>query len=177
MTAVDITEQKLAQEAMKRSEEKYRMLLELASDAFFQGSEKGDFIVVNTAAKELTGYSKEELFRMNMKDLFSVVSLQEKPLKYELLNKGETVFSERDLLRKDGTVIQIEMSSRMMPDKTCQVFIRDITERKRIEKALKQKLSEMEIYYELANTREHKMIALKGEINMLLGRLGEAPKY
>jgi len=174
---IDITKQKLAEEAMRRSEEKYRMLLELASDAFFQGSEKGDFIIVNTAAKELTGYSKDELLKMNMKDLFSAVTLQENPPKYEQLRKGETVYSERDLVRKDGTIINIEMNSRMMPDQTYQAFIRNITERKRIEKALKQKLGEMEIYYELAITRERKMIALKSEINILLGRLGEMPKY
>jgi len=174
---MDITKQKLAEDAISRSEEIYRMLLELASDAFFQGSENGDFIVVNTAAHELTGYSKEKLLKMNMKDLFSAVSLQENPPKYEQLRKGETVYSERDLVRKDGTVIQIEMNSRMMPDYSYQAFIRDITERKRIEKALKQKLNEMEIYYELAITRERKMIALKSEINMLLGRLGEKPKY
>ena len=177
LTAVDITRQELAEEAIKRSEEKYRMLLELASDAFFQGSIKGDFIAVNTAAQELTGYSRDELLQMNMTDLFSADSLQENPPKYEQLNKGETVYSERDLVRKDGKVINIEMNSRIMPNKTYQAFIRDITERKRVEKALKQKLNEMEIYYELAVTREHKMIALKSEINMLLNRLGEKPKY
>jgi len=174
---IDITEQKLAEEAVRSSEEKYRMLLELASDAFFHGSEKGDFIMVNSAAIELTGYSREELFNMNMTDIFSAASLKENPPKYEQLKRGETVYSERDLVRKEGTVLQIEMSSLMMPDHTYQAFIRDITERKRIERALKQKLNEMEIYYELAITRERKMIALKSEINMLLGRLGEGPKY
>ena len=174
---IDITEHKLAEEVKSRSEEKYRMLLEMATDAIFQGSEKGDFIVVNTAAKELTGYSKDELLKMNMKDLFSSESLQENPPKYDQLRNRETVYSERDLIRKDGTVINIEMNSRMMPDGTYQAIIRDITERKQIEKALKRKLGEMEIYYELAITRERKMIALKSEINMLLSRLGEKPKY
>ena len=174
---MDITRQKLAEEEINRSEEKYRMLLELASDAFFQGSINGDFIAVNTAAQELTGYSREELLKMNMTDLFSAVSLRKNPPKYELLNNGKPVYSERDLVRKDGTVINIEMNSRIMPNKTYQAFIRDITERKRIEKALKQKLNEMEIYYELAITRERKMIALKSEINVLLNRFGEKPKY
>jgi len=64
-----------------------------------------------------------------------------------------------------------------MPDGTFQSFFRDVTDRRLIEKALKRKLSELEIYYELAITRERKMIALKGEINLLLGRLGEKAKY
>ena len=174
---LDITTQKLAEKEIRSNEEKYRMLLELASDAFFHGNLKGDFILVNSNAVELTGFSREELLKMNMVNLFSEASLIENPPKYDVLLKGGTAYSERDLVRKDGIVINIEMISRMMPDGTFQAFIRDITERKRIEKALKQKLGEMEIYYELAITRERKMIALKSEINQLLLRLGEQPKY
>ena len=53
----------------------------------------------------------------------------------------------------------------------------DITDHKQTEIALKQKLSELEIYFDLAITRERKMIALKSEINLLLERLGEKLKY
>ena len=112
-----------------------------------------------------------------MKDLFTDQTLLEKPLDYNQLRKGEVVLSERELIRKDGKPITVEMKSRMMPDGTFQSFFRDITERKITEKALKRKLSELEIYYELAITRERKMIALKSEINLLLERLGEKLKY
>jgi len=175
--AVDITSQKLAEEATRINEERYRMLLELATDAFFQGDKNGNFITVNSVAIEQTGYSRDELLQMNMKDLFTDETLLDKPLKYEQLRKGEVVLSERELIRKDGKPIIAEMKSRMMPDSTFQSFFRDITERKLTEKALKRKLSELEIYYELAITRERKMIALKSEINLLLERLGEKLKY
>ena len=176
-TLVDITEQKLVEEAIRISEEKYRMLLELASDAFFHGNENGDFILVNSHALELTGFSRDELLTMNMKDLFSEDTLRNQPLKYKQLREGEPAVTEREVVCKDGRKIIVDMNSKMMPDGTFQSFFRDITERKRIENALKQKLHEMEIYYELAVTRERKMITLKSEINMLLGRLGEEPKY
>ena len=175
--ALNITKRKESEELVRISEEKYRKLLELATDAFFQGNSNEDFIAVNNAAIEMTGFSKEELLQMNMKDLFPVETLSDKPFRYDQLRKGRTINSERDLLRKDGIRIIVEMNSRIMPDGTFQSFFRDITERKRIEKALNQKLSEMEIYYELAITRERKMIALKSEINLLLQRLGEEPKY
>ena len=175
--ARNITKRKEMEEAIRISEEKNRMLLELATDAFFQGDSKGDFIAVNSAAIEQSGFSKEELLQMNMKDLFSAQTLLEKPLQYEKLRNGEVVSSERELVRKDGTVIIVDMNSRVMPDGTFQSFLRDITGRKQTEMALKQKLGEMEIYYELAFTRERKMIALKSEINLLLNRLGEKPKY
>lgn len=174
---LDITNQKLAEEATILSEERYHMLLEMATDAFFHGNPAGDFIAVNQVAIEQTGYSREELLKMNMTDLFSAEVLSVQPLQLEKLRNGEIILSERDLTRKDGTVITVEMNSRMMPDTTFQSFFRDITERKRIEKALKRKLGELEIYYELAITRERKMIALKCEINLLLERLGEEPKY
>ncbi len=174
---VDITEQKQAREEVRLKEERHRMLLELASDAFFQGNKNGDIITVNSAAIEQTGFSRDELLNMNLKDLFSKEVLLNLPLQYEQLENGETVITVRDLLRKDRNIITVEMKSKMMPDGTFQSFFRDVTERKRIEKALKQKLSELEIYYELAITRERKMIALKSEINLLLERLGEEPKY
>jgi len=174
---VDITKQKLAEEANRLNEERYRMLLELATDAFFQGDKNGNFITVNSVAIQQTGFSRDELLKMNMKDLFTDETLIDKPLKYEQLRKGNVVISERELICKDGKPITVEMKSRMMPDSTFQSFFRDITQRKLTEKALKRKLSELEIYYELAITRERKMIALKSEINLLLERLGEKLKY
>ncbi len=174
---VDNTNSKQAEEAIRHSEEQYRMLLEFATDAFFHGDKNGNFITVNTVAVEQTGYSREELLRMNMKDLFSEETLQKKPLKYEQLRNGEIVKTERALICKNGKQIIVEMNSRMMPDCTFQSFFRDITERKLIEKELKRRLSELEIYYDLAITRERKMIALKSEINLLLERLGEKAKY
>jgi PAS domain S-box-containing protein len=167
---VDITDRKLA-------EETYRMLLEFASDGFFQGDKNGNLIIVNSVAIQQTGYTKEELLKMNMKDLFSFETLTQKPLKYTRVKTGEIVKMERELKRKDGKQMTIEMNSRIMPDGSFQSFFRDITERKLIEIALKRKLGELEIYYDLAITRERKMIALKSEINLLLERLGEKLKY
>ena len=66
----DITERKQNEESLKKSEEKYRNLIEMAPDAFFQGDEKGNFITVNDKATELTGYTREELLQMNMANLF-----------------------------------------------------------------------------------------------------------
>ena len=174
---LDITAQKQAEEDIRLNEEKYRMLLELATDAFFHGDSIGNFIFVNSAAIEQTGFLRDELLKMNMKDLFSAETLKKFPLKFDDLRKGGTAKTERELIRKDGKPIIVEMTSRMMPDGTFQSFFRNVTDRKMIEKALKQKLSELEIYYELAITRERKMIALKSEINLLLERLGEKVKY
>jgi PAS domain S-box-containing protein len=137
-TARDITERKLADQAIKDSEEKYRMLLELAADAFFQGDHEGNFISANNQALDLTGYSREELLRMNMKDLFSKEILEKKALRYDALIQGETIIVERDIVRKDGSPLTIEMHSKIMPDGSYQSFFRDITKRKQVEEALRE---------------------------------------
>ena len=109
------------------------MLLDLAVDAFFQGDSKGNFITVNDKAIELTGYSKEELLTMNIRDLFPPETLSARPLRYDLLSGGETLKLERDIIRKDGQRLIVEMHSKAMPDNTYQSFFRDITETRNAE--------------------------------------------
>ncbi|MFZ4563898.1 MAG: PAS domain-containing protein, partial [Bacteroidales bacterium] len=113
--------------ALDKSEEKYHMLLDLAADAFFHGDRNGNFIMVNRKAIELTGYSKDELLAMNMRDMFHDETLSNKPLRFDLLSKGEAIHSEREIIRKDGNRLLVEMNSKAMPDGTFQSFFRDIT--------------------------------------------------
>lgn len=137
INAIDITEQKNAETALQKKEEKYRMLLDLAPDAFFQGDTNGKFITVNGNAALLTGYSRDELLTMNMSDLFDTETLKNSPLRYDLLKQGEALKTERIIKRKNGELLHVEMNSRAMPDNTYQCFMRDITLRKRAEELLK----------------------------------------
>ncbi len=120
------------------SEERYKELLDLATDAFFQGNTKGDFIMVNSTASELTGYSKDELLTMNISELFSADIINNEPLRYDLLEQGLTLKTERQIVKKNKQQVYVEMSSKKMPDGTYQSFIRDITERKVTETALRE---------------------------------------
>ncbi len=129
-----LTSQKIAEESLRASEQKYRMLLDFASDAFFQGDGLGNFIYVNNKAIDLTGYSSEELLKMNMKDLFPKEVIENTPLRYDKLLAGDTIKIERVIVKKDGTKIPIEMTSKQMPDGTYQSFVRDLTEYKKTKK-------------------------------------------
>jgi PAS domain S-box-containing protein len=113
---------------LKHHEEKYRMLLDMAVDAFFVGDQNGNFITVNDNAVELTGYLKEELLSMNMNELFPGDSLLNNPLNYELLSSGIAIKTEREIIRKDGKRLLVEMHSKAMPNGTYQSLFRDITE-------------------------------------------------
>lgn len=135
-TAYDITEIKNASKAIKESEEKIRTLIQLAPDAVFQGDEKGNFINANKMATQLTGYSEKELQSMNMKELFPKEQLSAHPLRFDLLNSGVSVKTERNILNKNDKLIPIEMHSKKMPDNTYLAFFRDISERKMSEEML-----------------------------------------
>lgn len=134
----DITKRKQIEDSLRRSEEQYRMLINLAPDAFYQGNSIGNLITVNNSATELTGYSREELLRMNLKNLFSKDYLSQKPLRYDLLEQGEVIKTERVIISKTGSPISVEMNSKKMPDGTYQSFFRNITERKQAEEALQK---------------------------------------
>ena len=133
-----VTERSQIADSLFRTDEQYRILLDLAPDAFFHGDAHGNFITVNNSAFELTGYSRDELLKMNMKDLFSEDYLIRKPLRYNLLENGEVLKSEREIIHKSGKRIFVEMNSKKMPDGTYQSFFRDITIRKQTETALQK---------------------------------------
>jgi len=134
----DITAQRQVTEELLKSEEKYRMFIDDASEAFFQGDAQGNVILVNQAACELTAYNEDELLKMNLKDLFLEEDLINTPLKYDLLDQGKTIKTERKIKRKDGTVVFIEMNSKQLPNGTYQSFINNINERKQAEEAIKE---------------------------------------
>ncbi len=144
----DVTERSRVEKALKESEQNNRNLIDMAPDSFFQGDENGALIRVNAKACELTGYGEEELLTQNLADLFYPDSVLKKPLRYDLLKNGAIITSEREIQRKDGSIVHIEMNSRLMPDKTYQSFIRDISERKRSEKKLQENENKMRLIVE-----------------------------
>jgi len=112
-------------------------LLKHAPDAFFRCSVDGKIIYANKQALKLSGYSKSQLLKLNIKELFTDEILKKHPLRYDLLRQGELVKTERLLTTKKGTQVPVEMHSGMMPDGSLQSFMRDITERKQKEQALR----------------------------------------
>jgi len=136
--ARDITDRKRTETAIQDSERRYRELIELAVDGILLGSHDGKIIGANTYMLKLTGRSLDDLLGKNVSVLFSPNVLKDIPLKYDLLKQGETVFSERDILRPDGSIVPVEMHTKMMPDRTYQSIYRDVTERKRVEDTLRE---------------------------------------
>lgn len=172
----NITERKQAEEALRESEENHRNLLELAPHAFFQGDLNGNIILANEKASILTGFSKEELLKKNMKDFFSPFVLNNIPLRYDLLDKGETLTIEREVTRKDGSIVIVEMRSRKMPNNTYQSFMSDISERKQAEAMLQKKSFEIEAQNEEYEELNEKLIQTNIELSISKEQIEESEK-
>lgn len=136
----DISERKKAEKSLRESEEKYRTLVEQASDAIFISDMTGRFITINNSATKLSLYSVEELMKMTFYDFVIPADIEKHPLKLEELMQGKTATSERIMKRKDGTLLDIEITAKMLSDGRLLAFVKDITERKKTsEELIKEK--------------------------------------
>ncbi|MBR8536597.1 PAS domain S-box protein [Carboxylicivirga sediminis] len=146
----DVTEHRHAQRALTESEEKYREVVENAGDGILLGNLKGEIIEVNKAFLKMTGYTMQDLLNRHIKNLFKPDVLDEKPLRFDLLNKGQSVLIEREIIGKDGTIIPVEMNSKRPHDQYYLAIIRDLRERKKAEKHLQQTNEQLRIAKEKA---------------------------
>ena len=85
----NISDRKEVENALIRSENKYRELIELAVDGILIGSSDGTIIGANTYMLTLAGRSLEDMLGMDISDLFGPDSLVKSPLRFDLLKKGE----------------------------------------------------------------------------------------
>ncbi|MDZ7836951.1 MAG: diguanylate cyclase [Actinomycetota bacterium] len=136
LVARDITFFRKAQQKIKESEEKFRTLFEQSLDGIYTTNPRGEFIDLNLALVNMLGYgSKQELMSIDIdQDLYLYAYERPRP------HHGNKVFNTK-LKRKDGTIIDVEISSTVIFErgqpKYCQGIVRDITQRKKIEDQLK----------------------------------------
>jgi PAS domain S-box-containing protein len=123
-----------AKQRAERSESRQRELIELAPDAFFLADLDGRFTDVNQGACRLLGYTREELIGKTIADVLPPEDLPRlAAVRESLLVPGGTEKSEWRHRRKDGTFVAVEVSANILPGGRWQAFIRDISDRKRIE--------------------------------------------
>lgn len=134
--ATDITDIESAKAAMADNKNNFKTIIDLAPECFLMGDPKGNIIYVNDKAEEITGYSAKDILNKNISILFTEESLKERPLRYDLLEKGESVISERQIRRADGSVATIQSNSKRMSDGTLVAFIRDVTDLKEMQKKI-----------------------------------------
>jgi len=175
----DITQRKMLERELKESEERYRTMVESAHDMVAIIGEDYRLRYVNKKAEELTGYSREELRGMDLRDLLDKGTRRSVLDRFRKKRRGKRVplRYEFEIIRQDGDKRRVESSSSNLMDANGSMntiaYIKDITERKQYEEALKEKLEELEKWYKLTVDRELKMIELKNEIKALANEINE----
>ena len=129
----DVTTQKKYEEDLKQREYQFSTLFEQAADGILVGIKGGEIIQANESMCSLTHYSKNELIGQNISILFEQNELESTPLRYDLVKKGDTVIRERNIIRKDGTRLPIEMNTKILDDGRMQALFRDLSKRKKAE--------------------------------------------
>ncbi len=138
----DITERRGAEDALRQSEERYRELFENANDIMYTLDLEGNVTSINKAGERLSGYSREELMKMNLSELLLPSSVQSsREMLERKLSGQERTNYEIQIKSKDGRVLMLEISSRLVTKNGetvgVQGIARDITERRRAEDALR----------------------------------------
>jgi diguanylate cyclase (GGDEF)-like protein/PAS domain S-box-containing protein len=128
--------QEKTEELFKKSEEHYKSFFENSIDGIYKSTLDGNYIDANPALVKMLGYNnKEELFSINIPNQL-YVSKKDRPTPKERNKLFETQFK-----RKDGTIIWVEVSSRVIYNKDKPVYyegiVRNITGRKKSEEKIK----------------------------------------
>lgn len=141
---VNITKRKLAEKALKESELKYSELFNNAQIGIFQTIPNGEIIKANPALVKMLGYeSVEELVGLNLLKNNFFVNKDRSDFERLMQKQGYVKGFESEWRKKNGEIITIKENSRTVRDDKgnrlfLEGFIENITERKKIEKALKE---------------------------------------
>jgi len=129
----DVTKRRQAEAALRKSEGRFRVLLEQAVDAFFLHDDHGKFLDVNHRACESLGYSREELLKMSVSDVTSLSEEERKSIRDQFQTVSTITVNDHHQ-RKDGTRFPVEVRVGTIEIDGQKLFlglVRDITERKR----------------------------------------------
>ncbi len=151
----------------KQTQEKNEIILRAALDGFYITDRQGNFLTVNDAYCQMTGYSRAELLGMNVVDLESLESPEEIS---EHIRKVIQLGFERvetQIRGKDGSMIYVDLSVNYSPSQEgwFSVFVRDISERKRMEEELRNYAGTQAVLLQEINHR------VKNNLTALIGML------
>ncbi len=161
----DTTERILLEKSKRTSEERYRDLVENAYDMVYTHDLSGRITSINKAAERILGYTRSEAYQMRFHQF---VAPEFRETAQKMLNRQLSdqipITQELQIVAKDGTRATLEVSNRLIFREGKAIGIqgiaRDITERKKWEKALQEANRKLEDWVDELEQRTHEMTLL-----------------
>jgi len=141
----DITERKLTEAALRESERLYRTVIEQATENIFLiDVESGRIVESNASFRESLGYAEDELHNMTIYDVVAADRGSIDANIRRVLEQGNPSVGERKYIRKDGTLLDVEVSATLIQrdgKRTLVSVAHDITERTRLQALLEERVA------------------------------------
>ncbi len=130
----DITARKLAEEAVRTSEARYRALFEHAPDGILIADAQSHYLDANASICRMLGYARDELIGMHAADIVRPEEAEHITPALDTINAGKNYHREWQFRRKDGSVFPAEVIATLMPDGNLLGMVRDVSERRAAER-------------------------------------------
>ncbi len=127
-----------AEGEIRKRDAQYQQLVAHAPDGIFTIDGEGRFLFVNAAFCRMLGVGPDECLKLNILDTYPDTSMPDGLKRLADLQCGEALRFERPLRRQNGSIIIVSANAWKDPDGNLRAIVRDITERKRMEEALRR---------------------------------------
>jgi two-component system cell cycle sensor histidine kinase/response regulator CckA len=133
----DISDRAIIEAALRESEERFRTLVDQASDGIFITDARGRYQDVNPAGCEMLGYTRQDLLGLSIADIVAPAERSRIAKEMARFADGIAVKSEWQFLRKNGSTFFGEVNARQLSDTRLLANVRDISTRRNMEDELR----------------------------------------
>jgi PAS domain S-box-containing protein len=147
----DITVTKRAEQALRDSEGRYRTLFEYAPDGILIADHDSYYLDANASMCRMLGYTRDALIGMHASHIVAAAEIEHIDPALSTIKAREDYHREWQFRRKDGTTFDADVIATQMPDGNLMGMVRDITERKAANEALRDAEERMRFALESAS--------------------------